>query len=215
MSSDWSRRSVYRARLIRRRRRLLAVLVVLALGAIGAVVAHGASGAADRVVYDRSAAAAYADKWALSANPAQWTSPDHDCANFVSQCVAAGGLRPFDGPVGSWRDNGRAFPSVGWVNCAAQQRVWSVASGADSPYIVSTTTRLPSGWAVGDVVYLGNVVDGGTLWQHAIICVGKRAGQWLYDSHTVAHRHKTLTTWYPTHFSLIRYCRIADSVAYR
>jgi len=214
MSSDWSRRSVYRARLIRRRRRLLAVLAVLALGAIGVVVAHGQSGG-DRVVYDRAAAAAYADRWAMSANPAQWTSPDHDCANFVSQCVAAGGLRPFDGSLGSWRDNGRAVPSTGWVNCAAQQLVWSAAAGADSPYIVSSSTGLPRDWAVGDVVYLGNVVDGVPQWQHAIICVGKKAGHWLYDSHTVAHRHKTMATWYPAHFSLIRYCRLADSVGYR
>ena len=214
MSSDWSRPSVYRARVIRRRRRLLAVLVVLALVAVGLVVANGRSGGG-RVTYDRAAAAAYADRWALSADPAYWTSRDHDCANFVSECVAAGGLRPFGGVVGTWRDNGRAFPSLGWVNCTAQQRVWSVASEADTPYIVSTTTRLPHDWRVGDVVYLGSVVNGVPQWQHAIICVGRRAGQWLYDSHTVAHRHKTLATWYPAHFSLIRYCRIADSVGYR
>ncbi len=214
MSTDRPRPTVYRARVIRRRRRLLAVLVVFALVAVGLVVASGKSGGG-RVVYDRAAAAAYADKWALSANPAHWTSPDHDCANFVSQCVAAGGLRRFGGAVGTWRDNGRAIPSVGWVNCTAQERVWSVASGADSPYIVSTSTRLPRGWAAGDVVYLGNVVDGEAQWQHAIICVGKKAGRWIYDSHTVAHRHKTMATWYPAHFSLIRYCRLADSVGYR
>jgi Putative amidase domain len=151
MPSDWTRRSVYRARVIRRRRRLLAVLVVLTLVAIGAVVAHG-QGGGGRVAYDRAAAVAYADRWALGADPAYWHSPHDDCANFVSQCVAAGGLPRFEGPAGSWRDNGRSLPSIGWVNCTAQQRVWGVGSGSGSPYIVSTTTRLPRGWAAGDVV---------------------------------------------------------------
>ena len=110
MPSDWTRRSVYRTRVIRRRRRLLAVLAVLALVAIGAVAAQGRAGGG-RVIYDRTAAAAYADRWALGADPVYWRSAHDDCANFVSQCVAAGGLPRFEGPAGSWRDTAAPFPA--------------------------------------------------------------------------------------------------------
>ena len=215
MSSEWSRRSVYRARTMRRRRRPLAVLVALGVVAVGLAVAHDRADGGGRVVYDRAAAAAYADRWALSADPAAWTSKDHDCANFVSQCVAAGGLRPLDGPAGTWRSAGRGIPSIGWLNCAAQQRVWSSSAENGGPYIVRVSSRLPAAWAAGDVVYLGNVVNGVAEWQHVIICVGQRGGRWVYDSHTVAHRRKTLETWYPAHFTLIRFCRLADELRYR
>ena len=219
MSSERGPRTLYRtggvprARDLRRRRLAFGALVLLGALAIGVVVARGGGGG--RVVYDRATAAAYADRWAMGANPAYWHSTTDDCANFVSQCVAAGGLRPLSGGAGSWRPNGRAFPRIGWVNCDAQRRVWSAGSDTAPPYIASTTTRLPSRWEAGDVIYLGNLVDGAPQWQHAIICVGRRHGHWIYDSHTVAHRHRTLATWYPAHFTLIRFCHLADVVRYR
>jgi len=208
------RRRVYRTRAIQRRRRsalALAALVVLT----AVLVASGTSGGRDRVKYDRAAAAAYADRWALSTNPAYWASPDNDCADFVSQCVSAGGLRPLHSPGVEWHANGREFPSVAWVNVGRQQAAWSARSGGSSrPYIAHSSRRLPKDWAAGDVVYLGNTVDGAREWQHVIICVGKAGGEWVYDSHTVAHRRRPLAVWYPAHFSLIRYCHIAGSVAY-
>ena len=73
---------------------------------------------------------------------------------------------------------------------------------------------MPSGWAAGDIVYLGNVVDGEVVWQHVIICVGRRGDEWLYDSHTTAHRRRPLSVWYPEHFSHISFCHVADEVAY-
>ena len=87
------------------------------------VLAAGQSGGRgrERVTYDRGAAAAYADQWALGNNPRYWSSPDNDCANFVSQCLAAGGLRPLSDPGLEWHENGTDFPTVAWVNCDAQQ----------------------------------------------------------------------------------------------
>ncbi len=205
--------TVYRARVMRRRRRLLALLAAVGVGAIVLVVTQRGAGGG-RVVYDRAAVVAYADRWAMSGNPAYWRSPDHDCADFVSQCVAAGGLRPIDGPDGVWQSAGTATPSIGWVNCDAQYEVWSHATADHTAYVVGASGQMPAGWAAGDVVYLGNVVGGERVWQHVIICVGRRHGRWIYDSHTVAHRDKTLATWYPAHFSLIRYCHIADAVVY-
>ena len=166
------------------------------------------------VRYDRRAAAGYADTWALKVNPEYWWSPDNDCANFVSQCLAAGGLRPTFDDGREWRPNGTEFPTVAWVNCGAQKRALSARSARHSRYIVSATRRQPARWSAGDIVYLGNVVDGRPEWQHVIICAGKEGGDWVYDSHTAAHRRVPLTRWYPAHFSEVRFCRVADRVRY-
>jgi hypothetical protein len=193
---------------------VLVVCIVLSL--VGVVLAAGQSGGRghERVAYDRRAAVAYADAWALRMDPRFWSSPDNDCANFVSQCLAAGGLRLLQDPGREWHANGTEFPTVAWVNCTAQKRSLSARNEAHTRYIVNSTHTLPRGWAAGDVVYLGNTVEGSSEWQHVIICVGKEGGVWVYDSHTTAYLREPLEVWYPEHFSLIRYCRIADAVSY-
>jgi len=193
---------------------MFVVCIVVALA--GMVLAAGQSGGRgrERVTYDRGAAAAYADQWALGNNPRYWSSPNNDCANFVSQCLAAGGLRPLQDPGREWCANGTDFPTIAWVNCEAQMHALSAGAAASTPYIVESTTTLPRGWATGDIVYFGNTVEGKADWQHVIVCVGKNGGQWVYDSHTTAHLRQPLDVWYPEHFALIRYCHIADSVSY-
>ena len=166
---------------------MFVVFIVAALA--GVVLAAGQSGGRgrERVTYDRRAAAAYADAWALGNNPRYWSSPDNDCADFVSQCLAAGGLRPLDDPGREWHANGAEFPTIAWVNCGAQKRSLSSRAATHTRYIARSTSALPRAWAAGDVVYLGNTVDGKTEWQHVIICVGKKGGEWVYDSHTTAY----------------------------
>jgi Putative amidase domain len=214
MRRERGRRRIYRSRAVRRRRSLSVVFIVVALA--GVVLAAGQSGGRgrERVTYDRRAAAAYADAWALRTNPLYWSSPDNDCANFVSQCLAAGGLRPLDDPGREWHANGTEFPTIAWVNCGAQKRTLSARDAATTRYISRSTGTLPHGWAAGDVVYLGNIVEGKPELQHVIICVGKKGGEWLYDSHTTAYLRQPLDVWYPEHFSLIRYCHIASTVSY-
>jgi hypothetical protein len=214
MSREVERRRIYKARAVRRRRSAVAVFVAVALALIVIAMAQGVGRSDERVTYDRRAAAAYADRWALQVNPGFWSSEDSDCANFVSQCLAAGGLRPTYDDGREWRPNGTAFPTVAWVNCGAQKRALSVASPAHSRYIARTTRTLPAGWAKGDIVYLGNVEDGVVEWQHVIICAGRRGGQWVYDSHTAARLRDALDHWYPGHFSEVRFCHLADTVTY-
>jgi len=214
MHREVGRRRIYRARAVRRRRSALAIFVAVALALIVIITAQGGAGERSRVTYDRRAAAAYADAWALKVNPEYWSSPDNDCANFVSQCLAAGGLKPTYDVGREWRSNGTEFPTVAWVNCGAQKRALSARAAGRSRYITRTTPTLPPGWAAGDIVYLGNVVDGSVEWQHVIICAGRRGGEWVYDSHTAARRKATLDHWYPAHFSEVRFCRIADVVTY-
>ncbi|MEI6449207.1 MAG: amidase domain-containing protein [Actinomycetes bacterium] len=219
MRRDTGRRRIYRSRAVRRRRSVFAVFIVavcIVVALAGVVLAAGQSGGRtrERVTYDRSAAAAYADQWALGNNPRYWSSPDNDCANFVSQCLAAGGLRPLNDPGVEWYANATELPTIAWVNCVAQRRALAARAGIHTRYIARSTRRLPRGWAAGDVVYLGNTIDGKDEWQHVIICVGKTGGTWVYDSHTAAHLRQPLEVWYPEHFSLVRYCHVADAVSY-
>ena len=72
------------------------------------------------MTYDRRAVVAYADAWALKVNPEYWSSPDNDCANFVSQCLAAGGLRPTFDTAASGAPTARSPRRLAWVNCDAQ-----------------------------------------------------------------------------------------------
>ena len=214
MSRDQGRRRIYRSRAVRRRRSALAVFVAVALAAIVIVAAQGGGRGRVRVTYDRRAAADYADAWALKSNPEYWSSPDNDCANFVSQCLAAGGLRPTYDDGREWRSNGTEFPTVAWVNCGAQLQALSAGAAAHSRYIARASRALPRKWAAGDIVYLGNVVDGEVEWQHVIICAGRQGGEWVYDSHTAAYRRETLDHWYPAHFTEVRYCHVAGVVTY-
>ena len=80
-------------------------------------VTHGASSGKDALVptgdipsYNINGALAYADQWALSRNPAysDYTGRGGDCANFVSQCLCAGGL-PTDG---TWYKDSKAWIAV-------------------------------------------------------------------------------------------------------
>ena len=105
------------------------------------VAAQGGGRERDRVTYDRRAAADYADAWALKDNPEYWASPDNDCANFVSQCLAAGGLRPTYDDGREWRSNGTEFPTIAWVNCGAQMRALSAGAAGHSRYIARVAAR--------------------------------------------------------------------------
>jgi hypothetical protein len=213
MSRDAGRRRIYRSRAVRRRRSALVLFVAVVLAIVAISAAQGVGRGRERVRYDRRAAVAYADTWALKSNPRYWSSPDSDCANFVSQCLAAGGLRPTSDAGRAWHANGTDFPTPAWVNCGAQMEALSTGGG-QSRYVTQRTRALPSRWAAGDIVYLGNLVNGEVVWQHVIICVGRTKGEWLYDSHTTAHRRRPLSVWYPEHFSRISFCHVADEIVY-
>ena len=215
MPPEHGRRRIYRSRAVRRRRSAFVLCVLAALAVVVLVAGQSGGRGRERVTYDRRAVVAYADALALRANPRYWSSPDNDCANFVSQCLAAGGLRPLADPGGEWRANGTDFPAVAWVNFAAQKSALSAHPEGHTSYIARVTLSRPRDWAVGDVVYLGNTIEGRPEWQHVIVCVGRDQGECVFDSHTTSYLRQPLEVWYPENFSLVRYCHIADVVRYR
>ena len=141
----------------------------------GGVLVGGSDGlvGAAQVTYNPAAAIAYADRWAMSANTGSYVFHNGvDCANFVSQCLFAGGL-----PQSStWK-----LESVAWVNCQAQQSYFGSLYSA--PVTASASTV-----KIGNPVYYDWTGDG--HYDHTAICVGTdAAGNPIVDAHTNARYH--------------------------
>ena len=137
--------------------------------------------------YDRAAAKAYADRYALSYNPS-YTSFSADCANFGSQVMFAGGYPQFGSTYASgwWYDkNGTSAPgndaySHAWIAVANQQGAWNVRY---TDFVSSI-----SGVTTGDFIYYDWTGDG--TWDHVAELVGTNsAGQKVVDAHTTDHYH--------------------------
>ncbi len=137
--------------------------------------------------YDRAAAKAYADRYALSYNPT-CTRFSADCADFGSQVMFAGGYPQFGSTYASgwWYDkNGTSAPgndtySHAWIAVANQQGAWNVKY---TDFVSSI-----SGVTTGDFIYYDWTGDG--TWDHVAELVGTNsAGQKVVDAHTTDHYH--------------------------
>ena len=129
--------------------------------------------------YDRAAAVAYAERWALLRNPAylNFDGLGGDCTNFVSQCLFAGC------GVMNW------MPTTGWYYVSGNNRTasWTgvvflydflISNRSAGPYAreVSRGELQP-----GDVVQLGHP---GRRYTHAALVVAARAGELYVAAHT-------------------------------
>jgi len=152
-----------------------------------ATPAGAAPGYVAKLSYDRAAAKAYADRYALSYNPT-YVSFSSDCANFGSQVMYAGGYPQFGSAyaTGWWYDkSGTSTPaddsySHPWIAVANQQAAWN----ARYTDVVSAVSDL----SAGDFVYYDWTGNG--TWDHVAELVGTNsAGQRVVDAHTTDHYH--------------------------
>lgn len=104
--------------------------------------------------YDRAAAVAYAEKWALGRNPAYYDFQNigGDCTNFVSQCLYAGaGVMNFTPDTGwyyrSVNDRAAAWTSVKYL---FQFLTTNQGAGPFAEEVHATEAE------VGDVIQLGS-----------------------------------------------------------
>lgn len=158
-----------------------------------------------RLVYDRDAARAYADKYALDYN-ATYVRFSADCCNFVSQGARAGGMPMALGEwtSGWWYDKeGTTSPSNdhyswSWISCSRQIAFW-LGTRIDWVSSVSNVSR-------GDVVYYDWTGDGS--WDHVAIFAGTDGlGHKVIDAHTTDHYHyywKLGTTYTKYKFGRVR-----------
>lgn len=128
--------------------------------------------------YSYQDAVAYADKYATSYNPAypNYNSIGGDCANFVSQCLYAGGLPMTDGWF--FRDSNNRSSS------------WSLADGLFKYLSASCGTAVEnpadSDVTAGNPVFYYSAGKG--RYSHTAICVGVNAsGVPVVDAHNNDH----------------------------
>jgi cell wall-associated NlpC family hydrolase len=140
----------------------------------------------DIVKYDRAAAQAYADKYALSYNPTYVRFAGADCANFASQCARAGSMlmAPGSWTSGWWYDKeGTSSPSddtysLSWINVEKQIGYWN-GRRTDWAKSAGALSR-------GDFIFYDWTGDG--VWDHAAVVAGTNsAGQKVIDAHTTDH----------------------------
>ena len=142
----------------------------------------------DILTYDRPAAQAYADTYALSYNPTFVRFTGADCANFASQCARAGGMPQAAGAAtgGWWYDkDGSSSPSddtysLSWINVTRQSGYWNTRR-TDWETSAGMLSR-------GDFIYYDWSGDG--VWDHVAVVAGTNSsGQKMIDAHTTDHYH--------------------------
>ena len=91
--------------------------------------------------YDRKAALDYAKKYCRSYNSAynNYKGKGGDCANFVSQCLKAGGLKINN--CGGWLDSKGCLPAVDDLKACLQKKGWH------------HSTKKPDGFKAGHVLF--------------------------------------------------------------
>ena len=143
------------------------------------------------VLYDRSAAAAYADRWWQKGNP-EFETFSVDCTNYVSQCLFAGGAPiNYTGKreTGWWYKgyNGKQeWWSFSWTVSDSLQRYLS--TGRSSGLRAELVER-PDQLMLGDVIQYD--WDGNGQFQHSTIVTALDAGGMpLVNAHTVSSRHR-------------------------
>ena len=138
-----------------------------------------AASAAGSYTYNVSNAIAYADKYCINYNSAynSYKGRGGDCANFVSQCLYAGGFK---------QDSVWYKHSVAWINVMKQ-----IAHFRDYGTFLNASN---SNLIRGNPIYFDWNGDG--VYDHATICVGRNnSGVAILDSHTRDLYHATWTNW--------------------
>ena len=141
------------------------------------------------VAYNAIAASNYADNWYSAPNPAycqDYYNEGVDCANFVSQCLIAGGLNLYGGGL---TDGYGCIPSCDNLNTNLVSYQGCAHTSLSSGY--------PSWFTQGDVVMFGDEASSpNDPWEHAAINVV--TGTPALDAHTNNRYHMAVSYYYPS-----------------
>ena len=138
-----------------------------------------AASAAMTYSYNVSNAIAYADRYCINYNNSynSYKGRGGDCANFVSQCLYAGGFKQNT----VWYKH-----SVAWINVMKQIAHFKQYGS----FLNATNSNLIK----GNPIYFD--WNGDSTYDHATICVGRNnSGIAILDSHTRDLYHATWTNW--------------------
>ena len=144
----------------------------------------------EAVAYDVNKAVAYAETWWNGRNSNYIDYGDYDCANFVSQCLIAGGLMP----------TGVATDRKGSVINCDELNKWLVNQldvyheTWTRSQVMNQQQREPIWFDPGDVAIFGNSQD---PWMHAVFCVSGDEYDWARcNAHSQDVRHVYIRTFF-------------------
>jgi hypothetical protein len=137
--------------------------------------------------YDRAAAAAYAEQWAMTRNPRYYNfdGVGGDCTNFASQCVFAGAgvmNRP------NWYYTNAADRSPSWTGVPFLYNFLLTNKGK-GPF---GTARAPEETETGDLIQL---CDENGRHYHSLIVVGLDGSERYIAAHTYDAYRRALSSY--------------------
>jgi len=181
---------------VRWRRRIAVVLAIIVATASSVVLAPAPRVSAG--TYTPLKAIQYADLWWNKRNPKFQSYGFGDCANFVSQCLIAGGL------------NLRASSSAdtrGSIGQCTNLDVFLTKTLKATVWKTSSRSLAPTGLQSGDVAIFGNWLG----LRHAVFVSAKQSnGQPLFNAHTIDRKRTTLG-WLFSGWTYVKYYHIVKS----
>ncbi|MFZ2413384.1 MAG: amidase domain-containing protein [Candidatus Cryosericum sp.] len=178
------------------RRHFVVVLAVIVATASSLVLSPAPSVSAG--TYNPLKAVQYADQWWNKRNPRFQSYGFNDCANYVSQCLIAGGL------------NLRASPSVdksGSIAQCSSLDTFLTKTLKATVWKTSSSARPPTALQPGDVAIFGNWLG----LTHAVFISAKQTnGQPLFNAHTYDRKRTTLG-WLFSGWTYVKYYHIVKS----
>lgn len=178
------------------RRRILVALAIVLATASSLVLfpaPHASAG-----TYNPVKAIQYADQWWNKRNPKFQSYGFNDCANYVSQCLIAGGLNLRVSPSA---DKSGSIPQAtnldAYLTKTLKATVWKTSPSAHPP-----TALQP-----GDVAIFGNWLG----LTHAVFVTAKQSnGQPLFNAHTY-DRFRTTLSWLFSGWTYVKYYHIVKA----
>jgi len=174
------------------------VVVVALVLSLGLVMAPPTAGVVE--AYDRDAAVTYADCWTVDDPNSTLNNSDYpyypgnDCANYVSQCLIAGGHDLSAGTDG----HGTGVTSGCIPNCDNLHK--HLVNYQHVEYSKgSTSDPLPENLQAGDVIIFGDSDD---EWKHAAIVVGGSGNNVTLDAHTNHRKHRPFS-FFASSFTIV------------
>lgn len=153
---------------------------------------------ASAAAYNPLKAIQYAEQWWNKRNSKFQHYGFNDCANFVSQCLIAGGL--------NLRSHASTDKSGSIAQCDSLDKYLTA-------FLKATVWKKSQGQAVPKGLQPGDIAIFGNWWglRHAVFVVAKQSNdQPLFDAHTF-DRHKTTLDWLFTAWTYVKYYHIVKS----
>jgi hypothetical protein len=148
--------------------------------------------------YNPLKAIQYADQWWNKRNPKFQSYGFNDCANYVSQCLIAGGL--------NLRASSSADRSGSIAQCTNLDAFLTNTLKA-TVWKKSSSSLAPTGLQPGDVAIFGNWLGQ----RHAVFVSAKQSnGQPLFNAHTYDRKRTTLG-WLFSGWTYVKYYHIVKS----